>query len=282
MLFADGGLPQQEKARMEEWVAGEDLSHYTEFFKLQGYSFVDDFVFAEDDELQDIVRDAAMKRPEGRRFLRAVAKLRHAVGDQGPHFTGILASPSLTVSPTRIDEPPALEDAPALTGSEQLNKQRNNVSAAPSKRVEPEAQAGSFAPLSPQAQATAIKTAAVKAAAKISAKREEEVELARRHAEEAIAAVEAEAFRAAQVATGTTPTVATPDPSDSREITPAGKNRAKLKAKRKKKAAAAAGGAVKGADDASERQARYAKAGAVASMMQSLVRTVHSVHVVPP
>ena len=62
--------PKEETLGM---LAAEGLDHYGVVVLDEGYKFVEDLVEAEEDDLQGLITAAGMKKPEGKRFLRAVA-----------------------------------------------------------------------------------------------------------------------------------------------------------------------------------------------------------------
>ena len=71
------------KERVQTLLAAEELMKYAEAMAEQGYSFVDDLLEADGEELAQLTKDVQMKKPEARRFLKAVVARKSATIDTG-------------------------------------------------------------------------------------------------------------------------------------------------------------------------------------------------------
>ena len=71
------------KERVQTLLAAEELMKYAEAMAEQGYSFVDDLLEADGEELAQLTNDVQMKTPGARRFLKAVAARKSATVDTG-------------------------------------------------------------------------------------------------------------------------------------------------------------------------------------------------------
>ena len=78
---ADESEPELEprgKENIEALLILERLEKFCAAIVEEGYSFVDDLLEADDEELAQLTKDLQMKKPEARRFLKAVASKKSA------------------------------------------------------------------------------------------------------------------------------------------------------------------------------------------------------------
>ena len=68
------------KERAQTLLVAEELEKYADTVAEQGYSFVDDLLEADGEELAQLTKDVQMKTPEARRFRKTVAAARKSAG----------------------------------------------------------------------------------------------------------------------------------------------------------------------------------------------------------
>ena len=71
------------KERAQTLLVAEELEKYADTVAEQGYSFVDDLLEADGEELAQLTKDVQMKTPEAKRFLKAVTAARKSVARTG-------------------------------------------------------------------------------------------------------------------------------------------------------------------------------------------------------
>ena len=72
-----------EEEGVQSLLAAKKLEKYAEAMAELGYSFVDDLLEADGEELAQLAKDVQMKTPEARRFLKAVAARKSAAVGTG-------------------------------------------------------------------------------------------------------------------------------------------------------------------------------------------------------
>ena len=73
------------REEIQALLAAEKLAKYHEALVEEGYSFVDDLLEADDEDIAQLAKDVRMKKPEAKRFLKAVAaKSATSVGQPPP------------------------------------------------------------------------------------------------------------------------------------------------------------------------------------------------------
>ena len=104
ILDLDGGQAVPAAASEEEGVqsllAAKKLEKYAEAMAEQGYSFVDDLLEADSEELAQLAKDVHMKTPEARRFLKAVTARKSAAvgtGGEAKDGGGLVEAPSCSI-----------------------------------------------------------------------------------------------------------------------------------------------------------------------------------------
>ena len=61
-----------EPERVQALLGRKNLEQYSAAIVEQGYSFVDDLLEADDEDIAQLAKDVRMKKPEAKRFLKAV------------------------------------------------------------------------------------------------------------------------------------------------------------------------------------------------------------------
>jgi hypothetical protein len=82
------GDDDDEREPIGALLAKEKLAQYEAFFTAQEYEFVTDLLEADDEDLQELVRDSQMKKPAAKRFLKAVAARKAAAGGSSSSGSG--------------------------------------------------------------------------------------------------------------------------------------------------------------------------------------------------
>ena len=78
-----GSTGATEEEGVQALLAAKKLEKYTEAMAEQGYSFVDDLLEADADDIAKLAKDIQMKKPEAKRFLKVVAAIKSAAETSG-------------------------------------------------------------------------------------------------------------------------------------------------------------------------------------------------------
>lgn len=77
------------KEHIKTLLVAEELVKYAEAVAEEGYSFLQDLLEADDDELEQLAKHVQMKKPEAKRFLKAVAATRMQGCQSAPVCVGM-------------------------------------------------------------------------------------------------------------------------------------------------------------------------------------------------
>ena len=75
-----GAASATTEERVRALLVAKKLEQYADAMAKHGYSFVDDLLEADSEELAQLAKDVQMKTPEARRFRKAVAAARKSAG----------------------------------------------------------------------------------------------------------------------------------------------------------------------------------------------------------
>ena len=184
-VAASGG-----RRTVEALLHEERLTKYVGFMAEEGYVFVHDLLEADQEDVQELVASSGMKKPEVKRFMKAVAGVRPEGADDGAAAAGADATADVQ------------QQVAAAVAAERTQAERAIAAAkADAKRQEEEAKIAveEARAKAEAAEAAAAASAAATAAAEADAKRQEEAAAAKIAAQEAKAEVAAAAAAALSV-----------------------------------------------------------------------------------